>query len=99
MNTEKLTELATILMNVQADRKIKSLNVTKDENLLEGIYFNEKGGENSLHIKYFPKYNTIKASTDLPHFSDYRLAIQKVDVLEKFKAEKLTAKDLEKPVI
>lgn len=95
MKTEKFIELATILMNVQANRQTKNIVASKkNPNILEGIWIDAKDKENPLKIEYFPKHDSIRASTSTGFMSDYGMAVQKVEVLKKFKAEKQLLKIL-----
>ena len=94
MKEEILLEYANILMNVIANIKIKELN-SDGENKLKGIYFHEDGTERLLYIQYFPEFNSIKASTDLPRLSDFRLAVQTIEVLDEIKKNNIKHEDLE----
>lgn len=98
MNKDLFLKLSYVLVEVVGNRKIVNLSVV-NKTRCEGVFVGRDGKEHPLFITYFPKKKTMKSSTDVPRFKDYRLDIAPVKSLQEMMENGTTYEDLTKGIL
>ena len=98
MDIDEFQTLATTLITVVGDRRLKRLKKLNKDGSLQGIFVNNKGEDTSVKVVYYPEHNIMKAYTNTSLVGNYVFAESTITQLKKYIEEKTTAADLDKPI-
>lgn len=59
MDIDEFQTLATTLITVVGDRRLKRLKKLNKDGSLQGIFVNNKGEDTSVKVVYYPEHNMV----------------------------------------